>query len=139
MPQFDKPQRNYTLRDPLITAKGKLQCQHLSRTFTHHGDIDIIFSSPLRRTIQTAAYSFGPTLARKEVPFVLLPGLQEVSDLGCDVGPDAAELEQAVHDLFDGEELGFDWKEKKIDFRNVESGWNSKVCLSIVTSRLGSK
>lgn len=40
-----------------------------------------MLASPLRRTIQTASLSFGPVLARKEVPFMLLPLLQEVSDM----------------------------------------------------------
>jgi broad specificity phosphatase PhoE len=48
--------------------------------------VDIVFASPLRRTIQTASLSFGPTLARKDVPFVLLPALQEVGDMGSDTG-----------------------------------------------------
>jgi phosphohistidine phosphatase SixA len=64
-----------------LTAKGKSQCLALQATFKHHNDIDLVLASPLRRTVQTASLSFGPVLAKKEVPFVLLPMLQEVSNM----------------------------------------------------------
>jgi hypothetical protein len=81
----------------------------------------------LRRTIQTAALSFGPTLARKEVPFVLVPALQEVGDIGSDTGiADTAEdLKQLLPSLFEEGELEFDLG--KIDASDVKKGWNSKV------------
>lgn len=60
------------------------------------------------------------------MPFVLLPQLQEVSDLGCDVGLDPAELKQALGTLFEGEEVGFEVR-AKVDLSKVEEGWNSKV------------
>ncbi|KAI4681932.1 hypothetical protein J4E81_009693 [Alternaria sp. BMP 2799] len=118
--------RNYSIRDAVLTEKGKEQCRALSSAFRHHEEIDIVFASPLRRTIQTASLSFGPVLARKEVPFVLLPALQEVSNIGCDVG--IADTADDVHaflpNLFAEGELDFDIS--KVDASAVTAGWNSK-------------
>lgn len=122
-------QRNYDLRDAVLTEVGKAQCRHLRSKFPYHGKIDIVFASPLRRTIQTAALSFGPTLQRQEVPFVLLPILQEVSNVGCDVGiaKDEEDLKQIIPELFEKDELDFDIS--KIDASAVTEGWNNKVSI----------
>ncbi|KAF2626076.1 phosphoglycerate mutase family protein-like protein [Macroventuria anomochaeta] len=118
--------RNDTIRDAVLTQKGKGQCSTLQSAFKYHNDIDIVFSSPLRRTIQTASLSLGPTLARREVPIVLLPSLQEVSNLGCDVGlaNTTDDVKQMLPTLFAKEELPFDYN--KIDTSHVTEGWNSK-------------
>jgi broad specificity phosphatase PhoE len=110
-----------------LTPKGKEQCRALSAEFPHHKDVNIVFASPLRRTIQTAALSLGPALSRPEVPFVLLPSLQEVGDIESDTGiADTAEdLKQLLPDLFAADELDFDLG--KIDAAAVTKGWNSKV------------
>lgn len=123
----DRQQRDYSIRDAVLTAKGKEQCRTLSVAFQHHGEIETVFASPLRRTIQTAALSFGPVLSRPEVAFVLLPALQEVSNIGCDVGlaDTAADLQQILPDLFAPGEIEFDIS--KTDASAVTSGWNSKV------------
>jgi broad specificity phosphatase PhoE len=123
-------QRDYSIRDAVLTARGKEQCRTLSAAFKHHQDIDIVFASPLRRTIQTASLSFGPVLAREEVPFVLLPALQEVSNIGCDVGiaDTAVDVQKMLPELFKGGELDFDIN--KIDASAVTAGWNSKVSRS---------
>jgi hypothetical protein len=86
-----------------------------------------VFASPLRRTIQTAALSLGPALSRPDVPFILLPALQEVGDIGSDTGiADTAEdLERLLPDLFLEDELDFDLG--KIDASAVHRGWNAKV------------
>lgn len=120
--------RNYTIRDAVLTDLGKEQCRALSADFKHHKTIDTVFASPLRRTIQTAALSFGPTLARDEVPFVLLPAIQELGDNGSDTGiaDTAQDLKSLLPDLFAKDSLGFDLK--KIDASAVTKGWNSKVC-----------
>jgi hypothetical protein len=92
--------------------------------------VDIVFASPLRRTIQTASLSFGPTLARKDVPFVLLPALQEVGDMGSDTGiaDTGEELKRLLPELFANENLAFDLE--KIDASAVNKGWNSNVSLT---------
>ncbi|EUC27948.1 hypothetical protein COCVIDRAFT_37469 [Bipolaris victoriae FI3] len=118
--------RDYSIRDAVLTAKGKEQCRALSAAFQHHDEIETVFASPLRRTIQTAALSFGRVLSRPEVPFVLLPALQEVSNIGCDVGlaDSAADLQRLLPDLFEAGEIDFDLS--KIDASAVTPGWNSK-------------
>lgn len=123
----NRRQRNYSIRDAVLTEKGKEQCRVLSSAFQHHQEIDVVFASPLRRTIQTAALSFGPVLSREKVPFVLLPALQEVSNIGCDVGmaDTAADLQQILPELFAKGEIDFDIN--KIDASAVTPGWNSKV------------
>jgi hypothetical protein len=121
------PQRDYSIRDAVLTAKGKEQCRTLSSAFQYHEKIDAVFASPLRRTIQTAALSFGPVLSREEVPFILLPALQEVSNIGCDVGiaDTADEVQMFLPKLFPQGEVDFDIN--KVDASAVTAGWNSKV------------
>jgi broad specificity phosphatase PhoE len=111
----------------VLTPKGKEQCRALKAAFAHHQTVDAVFASPLRRTIQTASLSFGPTLTRKEVPFILIPGLQELGATGSDTGlaNTAADLKQLLPDLFAEGELEFDLA--KIDASAVTAGWNSKV------------
>jgi broad specificity phosphatase PhoE len=109
-----------------LTAKGKAQCHALQTSFQHHNDINLVLASPLRRTIQTASLSFGPVLEKKEVPFILLPLVQEVSDMGCDTGSSLDELKQVIPKLFAEDHVKFDLT--KIDFSEVKEGWNNKVC-----------
>ncbi|CAN9092862.1 unnamed protein product [Alternaria alternata] len=118
--------RDYSIRDALLTTKGKEQCRTLSSAFQYHEEIETVFASPLRRTIQTAALSFGPVLSRKEVPFVLLPALQEVSNIGCDVGiaDTADDVQKFLPELFPEGEIDFDIS--KVDASVVTAGWNSK-------------
>ena len=92
-----------------------------------------MLASPLRRTIQTASLSFGPVLTRKEVPFVLLPLLQEVSDMGCDTGSSPDELKQMIPKLFVEDHVKFDLS--KIDFGELKEGWNNKVCRASANTR----
>jgi hypothetical protein len=125
--ELTSPQRDYSIRDAVLTARGKEQCRTLSSAFKQHQDVDIVFASPLRRTIQTAALSFGPVLARQEVPFLLLPALQEVSNIGCDVGiaDTAKDIQKLLPELF--KDAGLDFDISKIDALAVTAGWNSKV------------
>lgn len=97
--------------------------------------MDIVFASPLRRTIQTAALSFGPTLSRDEVAFVLLPLLQEIGSLGCDVAiaETGEDVKRMLPDLFAEGELDFDIN--KIDVSAVTKGWNQKVSPGPMTYR----
>ncbi|KAH7093373.1 histidine phosphatase superfamily [Paraphoma chrysanthemicola] len=124
---FHNVTHDYSIRDAVLTPKGKEQCRALSSTFKYHQEVDIIFASPLRRTIQTAALSFGPALSRPDVPFVLHPALQEVGDMGSDKGiADSKEdLKRLLPELFADDKLGFDIE--KIDASGVMEGWNSKV------------
>jgi len=95
-------------------------------------------ASPLRRTIQTAVIGLAPTLQRRpEVPFLLVPQAQEISDRPCDTGTDPMELKVALGEIF-GEGKGEDGFEagRRIDFGGLGEGWNGKVsedeCLCFV-------
>jgi len=82
--------------------------------------------------IQTAAFSFGPALAREDVPFVLDSRLQEVSGSPADTGMDVQDLKRWLRDVAEGEgkgkAFGFDWG--KINDEKVHEGWNNNVrCL----------
>ncbi|KAF2468576.1 phosphoglycerate mutase-like protein [Lindgomyces ingoldianus] len=113
------------IHDATLTHNGKLQCLQLQKSFPHHNTIDLVLSSPLRRAIQTAILSFGPTLARPEVPYLVIPAAQEVSNLNCDVGHPRNLLEISISQLFGEENLGFSLG--KINLDAVEDGWNSKT------------
>lgn len=115
----------WRLYDAVLTTLGKQECASLSNSFPHHDKIDLMVVSPLRRTIQTAVLSFGPVLAREEVPFVLHPKAQEVSERNCNVGFNEKRLKHEVQALFDGQDVGFDF-EARMDYGLVEDGWNSK-------------
>ena len=58
---------------------------------------------------------------------MLLPPLQEVSNIGCDVGlaNNADDVKRILPTLFMKGELPFDYN--KIDASEVTEGWNSKV------------
>jgi hypothetical protein len=118
-------QQNYTLPDPLLTEKGKGQCKTLCEEFKLHDTIGLVLASPLRRTIQTAALSFGPTLAREDVPFIAVPEAQEVSDSGSDTGSPAKRLPQLIREAFSEGELPFDISKLNLD--RVKDDWDSKV------------
>ncbi|KAF2133664.1 phosphoglycerate mutase-like protein [Dothidotthia symphoricarpi CBS 119687] len=113
------------IRDATLTEEGKAQCRQLHDTFAYREIIDLVLSSPLRRAIQTTVLSFGPTLSRKKVPYLLLPEAQEVSGFTCDVGHTKQELLQDLPDLFANEPLQFD--REKINLDAVKEGWNSKT------------
>lgn len=110
-----------------MTEKGKSQAAALRDQFPYSDRIDLVISSPLRRAIQTASIALGPTIARPEVNYLLVPMGQEVNDFKCDIGHSPSELKAQIPELLDAENVGFDLG--KIDFSLVKDGWNSKVSL----------
>ena len=111
--------------DATLTDVGKDQCRNLRNTFPSHDSISLVLSSPLRRAIQTTIIAFGPTLARKEVQYKVIPLAQEVSDFKCDTGHPKEVLRKSINELFANEDVGFDLE--KVDYELVEEGWNKKV------------
>lgn len=75
--------------------------------------------------MQTTLLSFGPTLAREDVPYLVIPEAQEVSGLICDVGHTQQELIQTLPELFGDEHVEFD--PDKVNLNAVVKDWNSKV------------
>ncbi|KAF2466626.1 phosphoglycerate mutase-like protein [Lindgomyces ingoldianus] len=126
------------IKDATLTEEGKRQCRELQDSFAYHDTINLVLSSPLRRAIQTTVLTFGPTLSRKEVPYLVIPKAQEVSGLTCDIGHSKQELSENLSELFAGNSLQFDLS--KINFDAVEEGWNVKSgywapCKSKITQR----
>jgi broad specificity phosphatase PhoE len=107
---------SYTrFHDPLLTPRGKQQCAELQKNFPHHQVVDLIVSSPIRRTIYTALLGFKDDIKTKGLQIVALPELQETSDLPCDTGSEPLELANE----FAGEPIDFslvqpDWTNKKL-------------------------
>ncbi|KAK8231357.1 histidine phosphatase superfamily [Phyllosticta capitalensis] len=134
---FHNVENRHHLRDPLITPLGHAQCAALRAEFTDHASISLVVASPLKRTIQTAALSLTPALARPDVPFLLLPLAQEIGWKDCDVGQTADELRALVPGMLsEGDDaVGVEvWA--KIDYGAVEEGWNSKkgIYASLLTA-----
>jgi broad specificity phosphatase PhoE len=97
----------------------------LRDSFKHHDKIDLVLTSPLRRTIQTAALSFGPVLKR-DVPFIAVPEAQEVGSHRSDTGLAPQKIKEELATLFSDDDLEFNIKKLNLDA--VKDGWNSKVC-----------
>ncbi|KAL1306223.1 hypothetical protein AAFC00_004315 [Neodothiora populina] len=85
---------NHAIHDPLLTPMGEEQCRILAQNFpkAHMDQIELIIASPLKRTIYTALLSFAPVIKQKNLKVLLLPELQETSDLPCDTGSSLEEI-----------------------------------------------
>ena len=69
---------DYTLADPLLTARGLKQAAALPKSRPDVVDaVDLVVSSPLKRCIATAHRAFEAAFDRG-VPLLLLSELQEV-------------------------------------------------------------
>ncbi|KAB8071169.1 histidine phosphatase superfamily [Aspergillus leporis] len=108
---------NHVIHDPLLTDLGNEQCRQLSEKFPFHDKVELVTASPLRRTIYTALQSFMPVFeARKDTKLILLPDVQETSDVPCDTGSDPDVLRKEM------EEKGL-----PVDSTLVHEGWNNKT------------
>ena len=104
---------NHGLRDPPLTPFGEQQCRDIGATFPFHDQVELIVTSPLRRTIHTALLAFAPEVARG-VPVLALPLLQEASTLPCDTGSGLETIKK-------------EFEEFAVDFSLVQEGWHLKV------------
>lgn len=103
--------------DPTITEKGIEQCQELQRDFPRHSHVDLVVSSPFRRTLYTALKAFEPVFtAHPERKILLHPDLQEISDFSCDVGSERVALESEIQE-----------NRVPADMSLVSDGWQLKV------------
>lgn len=105
---------NTKIHDPLLTPKGMEQCAELQKHFPHHQGVDLIVSSPIRRTIDTSLQSFGNTIKTKGLTIIALPEVQETSALPCDTGSNP-------------EVLATEFAGEPVDFSLVHPGWNFKT------------
>lgn len=99
--------------DPSLTPFGEGQCQKLAQDFPYHKSVELLVSSPLRRTIYTTLLGFKPEIERG-LTVIALPEVQETADVPCDTGSNASVLKEEM-------------KDKPVDLSRVESGWNSKT------------
>lgn len=112
---------DYSIRDAVLTPLGRSQASSLpSSTTSLQPKVQLVVSSPLRRTLQTTLLGFPSPLKRLEAEkgtgkstLVILPQLQECNDLPCDTGSDRSFLEKIPE--FEG-----------LDFSNLTDDWNSK-------------
>eukprot|EP01117_Protostelium_nocturnum_P013705 TRINITY_DN5143_c0_g1_i2.p1 TRINITY_DN5143_c0_g1~~TRINITY_DN5143_c0_g1_i2.p1 ORF type:complete len:222 (+),score=81.59 TRINITY_DN5143_c0_g1_i2:207-872(+) len=101
---------DYSIKDPVLTPKGEEQAKNIDKAYPNlfeTGFLDLIVISPMRRTIQTALFSF----CKLGVPIVIHPEIQEAGQCPCDTGSDVEVLQK---------EFPF------LDFSNVPQEWNSK-------------
>ncbi|KAJ5107650.1 phosphoglycerate mutase family protein-like protein [Penicillium angulare] len=115
---------SHHIRDALLTDTGKAQCQELQEKFPFLQDVEVILASPLRRTIQTAAYTFAPELEKRQTPVILVPNAQEISSLACDIGHDTKITKSEAPNLIkDAAPL---WSAANLGSTLVNESWNSK-------------
>ncbi|KAL4989973.1 histidine phosphatase superfamily [Aspergillus falconensis] len=108
---------NHVIPDPLLTDLGNEQCKQLRASFPRHDKIDLVVASPLRRTMYTALQSFEPVFkANPDMKLILLPDIQETSDVACDTGSDPSALRKEIED-----------KGLPVDASLVHEGWNVKT------------
>ncbi|KAH7302941.1 phosphoglycerate mutase family protein [Stachybotrys elegans] len=103
--------KDFTQRDPPLTASGLAQAATLTENFPDTASIAVVLTSPLTRTLQTTTAGFGQVF-RKDAAggaqLIVDPDLQERSDLPCDTGSGRAELNKAFPGLDFGD-LEHEW------------------------------
>lgn len=78
-------------------------------------EVDLVVSSPLKRTLQTTKLGWAPTVERLGIKNVLcIPQAQECNDFPCDTGSSREELEKDPEFAdFDLSRLTPDWTSKE--------------------------
>ncbi|KAF5245989.1 hypothetical protein FANTH_7079 [Fusarium anthophilum] len=103
---------NNVLPDTDLTPLGQEQARSLISKHPELANVDLIVSSPLRRTLQTTLLAFSSQLERG-LQIVALPEVQEVSDMNCDTGSDISVIRA-------------EFQQQPVDFSLVEPGWEVK-------------
>lgn len=85
-----------TVPDPQLTRMGKKQAASMARPISDlQQQVELIVTSPLRRTLETTLRTWAPALERLGIENVIcLPEAQECLDFPCDSGSSKQELEQ---------------------------------------------
>jgi broad specificity phosphatase PhoE len=107
---------NHHLPDPELTPLGEEQARSLCARYPKLANVQLIVSSPLRRTLQTALLAF-PSQLEGGLQVLALPEMQEASNLICDTGRDLPDIKA-------------DFEQLPVNFDVVETGWHIKVCNS---------
>ncbi|KAG5664964.1 hypothetical protein KAF25_008698 [Fusarium avenaceum] len=103
---------NHHLPDPELTPLGEEQARSLCAKYPKLANVQLIVSSPLRRTLQTALMAF-PSQLEGGLQVLALPEMQEASNLICDTGRDLSEVKA-------------DFEQLPVNFDVVETGWHIK-------------
>lgn len=99
------------MHDPSLTPFGEEQCRELAQRFPYHKEMELLVTSPIRRTIYTTLLAFESDIKRG-ISVIALPEAQEVSDLPCDTGSDLEVLKKEMEG-------------KPVDLSLVHEGWNN--------------
>ncbi|KAF4434119.1 Histidine phosphatase superfamily clade-1 [Fusarium acutatum] len=100
------------LPDTDLTPLGQEQARGLISKCPKLANVDLIVSSPLRRTLQTTLLAFSSQL-ECGLQIVALAEVQEVSDMNCDTGSDLSLIKT-------------EFQQQPVDFSLVEPGWQIK-------------
>ena len=95
---------------------GKKQAAALAPKVAQlQNEVDVVVSSPLKRTLQTTKLGWGPAVQRLGIKNVVcLPQAQECNDFPCDTGSAREDLERDPEFKdFDLSPLTPDWISKK--------------------------
>ncbi|KAF4958783.1 hypothetical protein FGADI_2127 [Fusarium gaditjirri] len=103
---------NNALPDTDLTPLGEEQARGLISKCPDLANVDLIVSSPLRRTLQTTLLAF-PAQLERGLRIVALPEVQEVSEMNCDTGSDLSVIKA-------------EFQQQPVDFSLVEPGWQIK-------------
>ncbi|KAI1116286.1 histidine phosphatase superfamily [Nemania sp. NC0429] len=101
-----------SIPDPELTELGIQQCYALAADIAKVGKIALIFSSPMKRAIQTALAAF-PAYTQSRSKIVLLPALQEIGTNESDIGSSCADLVRQFGSA-------------NLDYSFVEAAWTNK-------------
>ncbi|KAL8940521.1 MAG: hypothetical protein Q9216_002771 [Gyalolechia sp. 2 TL-2023] len=103
---------NQGMLDPPLTPHGEEQCRDLCTRFPYHSSINLVVTSPLRRTIQTSLLAFQPEISRG-INCIALPEVQETGGFPCDTGSKLSAIK-------------VEFKDKPVNFTRVPEDWDSK-------------
>ncbi|KAK6392266.1 hypothetical protein LTR65_003722 [Meristemomyces frigidus] len=107
---------DYSIHDAPLTPLGKKQAASLAPKVSDLAkNVDLVASSPLKRTLQTTKLGWAPAVQRLGIDKVIcLPQAQECNNLPCDTGSSKEELEAHPEFAdFDFSTLTPDWTSKK--------------------------
>lgn len=112
--QMDPLENNRQIHDPYLTEIGIEKCCKFNDFFPEYVHLDLVCASPMRRTIQTAAYCFANRIPKTSQGNILLqPLAQENTSEPCDVGSNLGTLKDEFGSMIDLSHVPEDWYVKK--------------------------
>lgn len=122
---------DYSIPDAPLTDLGKQQANQLPHQVPRElqNQIDLVISSPLRRTLETTLIGWKHTVDRLgRDAIVCLPQLQECNDFPCDTGSSRSTLEADPYfKQVDFSLLTDDWTSKKGQYAPDEESLNKRA------------